>query len=101
MEVSDPGVCNGIKECIEENARSNSEIDKTHYLSRKEVGGRKAGGGSTIEVKCNIKTIPNPERENDEKTFYNTLWAYIVQPTMRGVWESIQKCEHEQKRKCA
>ena len=92
---------NGIKNCIEENARSNSEIDKTHYLSKKEVGEQKLREGSTVEVKCSIKNIPKQEIENDERTFYNTIWAYIIQPTMQGVWESIQKYEHEQKRKCA
>lgn len=102
MKVSDlDGICNGIKESIDKNARSNNEIDKTHYLNRKKVSEQKIGIGSEIEIKCRIKTIPNTKKKNDEKTFYNALWEYIIQPAMRGVWESMQKCEHAQKRKCA
>lgn len=102
MKVSDlEGVFNGMKACIEKNARSNNEIDKTHYLNRKKVSEQKIGIGSEIEIKCRIKKAPNPKIENDERTFYNTLWAYIIQPAMRGVWESMQKSEHAQKRKCA
>ncbi len=102
MKVSDlEGIFHGVKECIEENGRSNSEIGKTRYLNKREVSERGAGAGLVIEIKCGIKTIPSFDRENDEKTFYNTLWAYIIQPTMRCVQEFAQKCNQAQKRKCA
>ena len=80
-----------LKECIEAHARSNSNIEKTRYLGKKEIKRvgelRDLRPNPTIDIKCRIKKFPVPK---EEKIFYNVIWAYLIKPAMQGVSESVQ-----------